>query len=320
MTAETEYLTAKRTVDDRALNQRVLSEFSEAIATQNVPVSICEVGAGTGTMVARLARLELLPDRCFYRLVERNPECVSVARTHLPEWLSEAGYTCAVETKPGSETKSRRADNSARGEDSIVERISATDGKRELTVEIRQQDIREISLHHQFDAVVACAVLDIVPREILSKLMGLLAPGGVCYTPITFDGLTGFVPSHPLDSAVTEAYHGHMADRKGLGPNAGRAVLDLLSNQDTEILAVGGSDWVIRPVSGQYPNDEQFVAEYLLATVVAAVSERIDQANTQLTRSELARWETDRNNALAQGELTVIAHNLDILARQSAQK
>lgn len=309
MTGETEYLTAKRTVDDRALNQRVLSEFSVAIASRNMPVRLCEVGAGTGTMVARLAKRALLPDRCFYRLVERKPECVSIARARLPEWVSEAGYTTV-------DSERETADET----DSDTDCFSVTDGIRELTVDIRQQDLRELSPQNQFDAVVACAVLDIVPEESVSELLGLLAPGGVLYAPITFDGLTGFVPSHPLDTAVTEAYHRHMAERDGMGPDAGRAVLSALSQPTTEILAVGGSDWVIRPVSGRYPDDEQRVVAYLLATVVAAVSELIDRGETQLTRSELNRWETDRKKSLAQEELTVIAHNLDILARQTPQK
>ena len=52
------YLTAKKSVDDRALNRHVWQSLVAALprATPEQPLQILEVGAGLGTMVERLCR------------------------------------------------------------------------------------------------------------------------------------------------------------------------------------------------------------------------------------------------------------------------
>lgn len=55
------YLAAKRSVDNRALNESVMQSFRSAIVSasdQNPRPSLCvlEVGAGIGAMVVRLAQ------------------------------------------------------------------------------------------------------------------------------------------------------------------------------------------------------------------------------------------------------------------------
>ena len=46
------YLVAKKTLDDRAINRQVLADLCRLLPTG--PLRVLEVGAGLGTMVARL--------------------------------------------------------------------------------------------------------------------------------------------------------------------------------------------------------------------------------------------------------------------------
>ncbi len=287
MTA-TEYLTAKRTVDDRALDRTVLERFATGLNDRQNP-RVLEVGAGTGTMVVRLAEHGLLPDGTTYRAVDRERAHIEAARTHVPEWLSDAGYDVRLD-----------------GEELVAER----DGR---VIRVRFEVTDAFDLDCTVDAVVACAFLDLValPKGV-ERLAGYLNDG-LLYAPITFDGLTGFVPHHPDDEAITRAYHRHMETREQPGrPDAGRAVLEAVPTAGGELVAVGGSDWVIRPVDGTYPADEELVLDHLLSTVVGAVSE-LEESNRATER--ILEWERHRRIQLRDTELTFLAHNLDTLAR-----
>ncbi len=67
------------------------------------------------------------------------------------------------------------------------------------------------------EAVVAAAFLDVVDLErALESIAAALEPGGL-YAPITFDGATGFAPSHPLDDRIERLYHRHMDEIRDAG-------------------------------------------------------------------------------------------------------
>ena len=65
MTDFQRYLAAKRSVDDRALDRRLLDRLADgavrAADDGDGPLRVLEVGAGVGTMVERLVERELLP-------------------------------------------------------------------------------------------------------------------------------------------------------------------------------------------------------------------------------------------------------------------
>lgn len=292
------YLTAKRTVDDRALNRRVLSSFSEALADPTDETRVLEVGAGTGTMLARLAEWELLPGRASYRLVDREPAHVDAARENVPEWLAALGYRV---TWDDGTMVAERDDQRLRVRFAVADALKLEEDADTDTV-----------TDTDLDAVVAGAFLDLVPLpEGLWRLAEHL-DGGVLYAPVTFDGLTAMLPADDADGDIFDAYHRHMAVRTQPGrPDAGRAALSAVPEAGGRVLDVGGSDWVIRPVDGRYPADEALVLEHLLSTVVDAVSS-LDGA---VPADVLERWEKRRRRQLSAGELTFLAHNLDVLVR-----
>ncbi|MFT4910231.1 MAG: hypothetical protein ACI9TI_001401, partial [Natronomonas sp.] len=59
------YLRAKRTVDDRALDRRLVGILRDRLAERadagEGPIRVLEVGAGIGTMPARLLEWDVLP-------------------------------------------------------------------------------------------------------------------------------------------------------------------------------------------------------------------------------------------------------------------
>ena len=241
MTTLPEFLTAKRTVEDRAVNRRVWDRFVTGLADRaaggNDPVRIVEIGAGTGSMIARLADWEALPSRVSYRAVDLDPDTADIARRQLPEQLRAAGYAVDEQTDRLIAT---------RGDD--------TDRHIEVTVEAGDG----FAIDDEADAVIAAAVLDLVDLQpAVEDLKGILADGGLLYAPFTFNGHTSFLPRDPLDTRIERLYHRHMDEiREQPGSSrAGQQLLKTLPTAGYTLLEAGGADWVIRPVDGAYPND-----------------------------------------------------------------
>lgn len=307
MTDQRTYLEAKRTVDDRALNRRVLDRFAEGLDARSSPVRILEIGAGIGTMIARLAAWDCLPDEVAYRAVDRDAESVRYARERVPEWLADAGY--AVE----------RLDDD-RGETTLLARSDTT--RIEITLEVADA----FEIEDRADAAIASAVLDIVDLErAIPAIEGLLEPAGLLYAPITFDGGTTFAPRDPADDRIERRYHHHMdAVRSAGGSRVGRELLWRLPDAGWSVLEAGGSDWVVRPRAEEagYPAEERAFLEGLLETIDGALAElEADERDFEigdLEPAERRRWLERRRDELERRELVFVAHNLDVLARPPA--
>ncbi|MCU4924806.1 methyltransferase [Halobacteria archaeon AArc-dxtr1] len=301
------YLTAKRTVDDRALNRRVWEAFVDVLDERarergDEPVRILELGAGTGTMIARLAAWDALPSGTVrYRAIDRDAASIDHAHEALPAWLESAGY--AVEET----TAGFAALNTCDGEE-------VDDDRQPTRLEISLEVADAFTVDATADAVVAAAVLDIVDLDrALSAIRDVLVPGGALYAPVTFDGETGFSPSHPADDRITRLYHRHMdeiRDEPG-GSRAGRTLLTALPAAGVDVRAAGGSDWIVRPNSeGGYPADEAAFLEALLSTIDGALAEYPPETLDPADRRE---WRETRREQLERGELVLVAHHLDVL-------
>jgi hypothetical protein len=289
------YLRAKRTVDDRALDRRLVDALGEWLAARAVerpgPLRVLEIGAGIGTMLTRFLEWDVLPEGDIrYVALDLQPENVAALGEYLDEWAGDHDVTIA-----GDET------------------VTLDDGAHRVTVEPVVADAVDYAADAppEYDLLVGAALLDVLDRDALGTILGTVAPGGLYYFPITFDGATRFRPPHPADSEIERRYHDHMDAKPGGSSRAGGDVLDRLHRLDgATLLSVAGSDWVVRPVAGSYPADEAYFLRHILDTVEGAVGEMAGEAFT-----ELDAWLARRREQVDAAELLYHTHQLDFLGR-----
>ncbi|WP_158058008.1 class I SAM-dependent methyltransferase [Halorussus halophilus] len=291
------YLSAKRTVDDRALNRRVEGRLAAELSGRE---SLCafEVGCGIGTTIERLLTEAWLPDEVRYTAIDRREANVAIARKRLPERAAAQGYAVGERD----------------------EKLVFSRGKRQVSVEFVVGDAFDVlaeSRAGSVDLVVAQSFADLVgPLDALGAFRNALASGGVAYLPLTFDGETAFEPvaDREFERRLVRTFHDHL-DESG-DSRAGRHLLSSVS-ENGEVLAVGSSDWVVRPGKKKgkggasvYPADEA----YFLHCIVSMVSGAVEKEGT--VRSEqVEQWRKERESQISAGELVYVAHQLDLLVR-----
>lgn len=297
--ADPRYLEAKRTIDDRALSIRVLDRLLEELPPEP---AILEAGCGTGTMVPRLVDWGV-PGR--YRGVDRDERVIAFARSVRPAAFRYAGQP-VTETETGFEV----GDLSVSFEtgDALHAFGDESDGALDAFRDESGDALDAFRNESGADLFVASGFVDLVPiPDLLSVVESSLRPGGLAYLPITFDGGTIFQPDHPSDENVEEAYHKGIADRPGRNPRAGRHLADELRARPGTLVAMAPSDWIVRPVSGMYPDDEAF----FLGRILDFVASTIQESSARVP--DLADWLSTRRAQLSAGTLTYVAHQYDFL-------
>lgn len=168
------------------------------------------------------------------------------------------------------------------------------------------------------DLVLAHAFLDLVDLDrALPRLVGGLRPGGLLYLSHNFDGLTAFLPEidPTLDAAIVREYHATMDERRegpypSGGSRAGRRLLVDLPRHGAEVVAAGGSDWIVFPRDGRYTPDEAVFLRTMIEFVRGSLAGR-----RGIEASGLEAWVKRRLSQVQSGELTFLAHQIDILGR-----
>lgn len=293
------YLEAKKSVDARALNRRVWTQFVEQLGTAS-SVRLLEVGGGVGATVERVVEaLEgASPDRLHYTFVDIESENVETAQERLREWAGRRGYSVS-------------------GRD----RQTWADGPLDVTVQFVTADLFDVASARQnrsYDALIAQAVLDLFDLSaVLPALRPLLRTGGLWYLPIHFDGVTAFEPpvDPALDARIERLYHESMVetsdrDEGPVGPHCGRRLLTRLPEVDVPLLDAGSSDWVVVPRDGEYPGDEAYFLHHILHFV-----ERELSGHPELEGPAFAEWIRTRRRQIDDSTLVYIAHQLDVMAQ-----
>ena len=292
------YLRAKRTVDDRALDRRLVELLREALAARAAasdgPLNVLEVGSGIGTMVERAVEWDLLPPgETRYTAVDINAANTQATADQLAAFERE-GWTATVTdgtVRLSGPTRTVRVDP-------VTADAAAFAGDSDRS----------------WDLLVGMALLDVLGLDTLPSVLDALGAGGLYYFPISFDGGTRFRPAHPADDAVESHYHAHMDAKPGGDSRAGSHALDRLrANPDVTVLGAAGSDWVVRPRGGSYPAEEAYFLRFVLDTVERALSE-LDRGPA-LPDATLADWLSARRQAVTDGRLTYLTHQLDLLGR-----
>jgi hypothetical protein len=297
------YLLAKRTVDDRAINRLVMRQVEEPesrkTSFENPPYRVIELGAGIGTMLARLQVWEFLPARAEYILVDEMPENIAYAHDVVEAWAGEHGWKTE---KPSAATwRITRQCQVKPGEELLVVNFVCADMFAYIESQLGRQPA---------DLLIAHAVLDLLPLpESLPRLFSLLKPGGKAWLTLNFDGVTSFEPAidPELDALIEHLYHQSMDTRPTGGDSrCGRHLFAHLAQSGARIAAAGSSDWVVYPMDGKYPHNEAYFLHFILHFFEESLAN-----HPLLDQAKFARWLCTRREQIERGELVYIAHQMD---------
>ncbi|WP_318567890.1 hypothetical protein [Salinigranum marinum] len=297
-----QYLSAKETVDDRALDRRVLDRVREDLRTSASP-RVLEAGAGTAAFCRRLLGWDDVPD-CTYVAVDTDADLLATGCELLLARAQDVGFEARV-VDPAAADLGFSLDNP---EFTHVATLRLR-GPARIDVHLVAGDALGVAARGTWEFIVAQAFADLLTPGGVERLVSGVDRGGV-YLPITFDGGTAFAPSHPDDGAVVDAYHATMVDDSGerLGATAGRRLLTLLPELGVGLDAVGGSDWVVSPLGGAYPADES----YFLRVVVDTVADAVDG---HVAPETIDAWLETRRREREENRLHFVARNLDLYGR-----
>ena len=299
------YLAAKKSVDDRALNWQVWQRLVAALprATTEQPLHILEVGAGIGSMVERLLAGDLLT-HASYTAIDQAPTLLAEACRRLRQWARERGFQ--VDENRQGQLHVRRAE-------------------QHITIETEAIDVAHFVArehgHRAWDLLIGQAFLDLIDMPTtLPGLCSLVRPGGLMYFPTTFDGDTGMQPESDaeFDRAIEACYHQAIDQRVLDGEpsgdsRAGRRLFAHLRTAAVDVLAAGGSDWVVFAGANGYPADEAYFLHDIIHTIDLALT-----GHPHLDAERLGAWVAQRHAQIEQGVLVYIAHQLDVLGRMTA--
>jgi SAM-dependent methyltransferase len=293
------YLSAKKSVDDRALNRHVWERLQDSLPSRR-PLQILEVGAGIGTMLERMLDWSLL--QCAnYTAIDSMAENMSAARRRLAQWGAQRGLQVS---QPAPD-------------DLLLKGQEVQVSLHLLAVDVFDF-IREQAGSQHWDLLVAHAFLDLVDiPTALPQLVKLVRPGGLFYFTLNFDGATILQPEidPQFDARVEGCYHHSMDERVVAGKpsgdsQSGRHLFGHLSMHGLRLLAAGASDWVVFAGAQGYPQDEGYFLHFILHTLHHELGSHPD-----LDPAQFSAWIAERHAQVERGELVYVAHQLDLLAQ-----
>jgi SAM-dependent methyltransferase len=295
--AFTEYLEAKFALDSRSLNMDVRGACIERIASRRSHLRWLDVGTGTGAMVRRLLKNGLHAPLSVTAL-DADAGLLAIASSKLVTDLEDAGYRTRLH---GVGIEARRADHHVAVHLPCCSLFDYQPGSPAA-----------------FDLITAHALMDILPLEAaLSCFSAWLAPGGVLYVTLNYDGDTALVPVYDdeaFESALLAEYDASMERRRVRGEatggaRSGRRLLTALFRMGFDVIAYGSSDWNVTPFEGRYRDRDADVLRALLG-FVRDEGERA----ASIDRASLTHWHAAREVAIGRGQLGMIVHQLDVLA------
>jgi SAM-dependent methyltransferase len=307
-----EYLEAKRLVDLRCLNRRVLSAFRSRIEALSDP-TVVDLGTGTGLMIRKLAGMHL---KGMARIigVDLDEESCRAARVLIEDDLVRIGFRMEERRPVQEETGS--------GDTLYALRESGS-----LCVEMRVGDVLApgtpwLPGRMCFDAVTANAFIDLMPlNDTLSLVCRLLKPGGLLYATINYDGITTLLPpgdDDDFESKLLDIYNRSMEMRRVRGKvtggsRTGSRLYGALLEQGFTIVEWGSSDWVVVPKAGRYRRGEK----PFLRAILQMIYEE-GRLSRDLEQERLDRWYAERLGALKErvAALSLMNHQVDVLARK----
>lgn len=272
------YLGAKKEVDQRSLNLRVWNRFVQELERGFRPATVLDLGSGSGSFLERLLKHTKLRDFEYVPLDADRELLDNLVHTQDQALLRRRGI-----------------------------RIRPIQARLETFLEQN---------HRTWDLVISNAFFDLINLDQWGpSLFNLVQAGGLFYSTLLFDGVTTFLP--PLDPKtdllIEEMYHQSMQGRGQSGGRAGRTLLAQVLCSDLTVLEAGPSDWVIYAHQGSYTEGEQ----QLLMAILDFHQYVFKQSGADPGLQEvLLEWMNQRREQLGHGELALLTHQWDLLAKK----
>lgn len=284
----TNYLDAREQLDRASMNGAVWERFLEVLSGE-LSGPVLDVGCGTGAMFRYICNaLPMLAGTLVG--AELSGECVRAAQASAEQLQQPAG--------PG------RAPPAAR---SI----------RFRRADFLNGELRDLA---RVGVVTAKSFCDMVPLpQLLNELDVLLRPGGWFYAPINYNGKTTFAPEAldpGFERALLRTYDRSMDERTRAGEPVGGSesgvrLIGALRSHGYETVYTGPSDWCVSPTESGYAGAEELATRAMLETIHGEGRKHPD-----LRAEPLDRWFASRLSQLERGELSMVIHQLDVLARK----
>jgi SAM-dependent methyltransferase len=207
-----DWLALREPADHLAINHAVRAELRQCFE-ERPAIAVVDLGCGTGSNFRGLSRD--LPPRQDWLLVDHDPQLLTVAR-----------------------------DAADRGK----QRVEPRDiGLETMQLDFADGDISGIVTGR--DLVTAAALFDLVSEPVIQRMAAAVAAeSAVFYTTLTYDGIASWLPEHPLDPFMRDAFNRHQKTDKGFGPAAGADATAALARAFSDLGYVvhrGRSPWVL---------------------------------------------------------------------------
>jgi SAM-dependent methyltransferase len=187
--------------------------------------------------------------------------------------------------------------------------LAAEEHRRDVTVELRQQDVTRLAPGECAGAtlITASALLDLLTADEVDRLVGTCADA---HCPALFTlSVTGRVeldPPHPLDDEIAAAFNDHqrraIGGRRLLGPEA--------ADEAARGFRRAGFDVTVRPSPWRLgPASRDLAAAWFTGWLAAACEQRPDLV------ARTGEYARRRRADAAAGRLRVVVHHRDVLAR-----
>jgi SAM-dependent methyltransferase len=291
-----DYLEARIALDERSLNADVREACFGRLAAKRGVVHCLDVGTGTGAMVRRILKRQLGVPLAITAL-DHDPTLLDIAVGAIGGQLRQLDYRTAVYPR----------------------RIEAEGNGSTVRVDFECRSLCEFRTDaHRYDLITAASFMDIVPiAPALSRFSEWLAPDGMFYAPLNYDGDTALFPlfgDAAFEAAVLAQYDDSMERRRAGdeaigGSRSGRRLHSALIQKNFRVVAYGSSDWNITPRDGRYRGHDGVVLHALLSTI-----RREGQTAAALDDRRLAEWCDQRRAQIERSALGMIVHQIDILA------
>ena len=305
------YLEAKYQLDSTSLNSKVYAQFQDHLR----PIQgsrILDLGTGTGAMLRRI--IELSPAGKVELIgLDQEERNLAIGLERIEETLKREGFAIA-ELRRSGEVKSIRGRKN---------RIDAR-------VDLLRGDITDSNTARalgSFDVVTAHAFMDLMPlKRIVAIIRSLLNAGGVFYSTLNYDGLTVLLPEYTrttIERRLLRTYDRSMENRRARGLKTGGArsgtrLYRALVNGGFSVIGLGSSDWNVVPPAGGYSDEDKHFLAAIISMIEGEARRAIAQnneRNTVVDPTSLSEWLADRLDAVENSRLSMIVHQIDLLAK-----